>query len=79
MHITMAAEQYPTVDISREQIGSLDKHGYLFGQKITHSLSPFFHQLIYDNLGLKWSQVRLDSADMDQFLQLVQDPSFYGT
>lgn len=56
----------------------LDRHGYLFGQKITHSLSPFLHQIIYDHLGLKWSQIRLDSADMSQFLQLAQHPSFYG-
>ncbi|KAK2592395.1 Quinate dehydrogenase [Conoideocrella luteorostrata] len=56
----------------------LDRHGYLFGQKITHSLSPYLHQLVYDHLGLNWSQLRLDSADMAQFLQLVQDPSFYG-
>lgn len=56
----------------------LDRHGYLFGQKITHSLSPFLHQLVYDRLGLAWSQIRLDSCDMQQFLQLVQDPAFYG-
>lgn len=61
------------------QKNRLDRHGYLFGQKITHSLSPYLHQIIYDHLGLKWSQIRLDSADMSQFLQLVQHPSFYGT
>lgn len=61
-----------------DQKSRLDRHGYLFGQKITHSLSPFLHQIIYDHLGLKWSQIRLDSADMSQFLQLVQHPSFYG-
>ncbi|OAA43630.1 NAD(P)-binding domain protein [Metarhizium rileyi] len=56
----------------------LDRHGYLFGQKITHSLSPFLHQVIYDHLGLRWAQIRLDSADMSHFLQLAQHPSFYG-
>ncbi|POR35505.1 Quinate dehydrogenase, partial [Tolypocladium paradoxum] len=60
------------------EIASLDRHGYLFGQKLTHSLSPFFHQVIYDRLGLRWAQVRLDSADMARFLDLVQHPSFYG-
>jgi hypothetical protein len=60
------------------QKSQLDRHGYLFGQKLTHSLSPFLHQIVYDHLGLKWSQIRLDSADMTQFLQLVQHPSFYG-
>ncbi|QUC22936.1 uncharacterized protein UV8b_07177 [Ustilaginoidea virens] len=54
------------------------RHGYLFGQKITHSLSPFLHQLVYEELGLQWAQLRLDSADMAHFLELVQHPSFYG-
>ncbi len=56
----------------------LERHGYLFGQKITHSWSPYLHQLIYEELGLNWAQLRLDSADMGQFLELVQHPSFYG-
>ncbi|KAK0759665.1 hypothetical protein N5P37_007853 [Trichoderma harzianum] len=62
-------------DIER---AGLDKHGYLFGQKLTHSLSPFLHQVIYDHLNLRWSQVRLDSADLRLFLDLVQHPSCYG-
>lgn len=60
------------------QTSKLDRHGFLFGQKITHSLSPYLHQVIYDRLGLSWSQIRLDSSDIQQFLQLTQDPSFYG-
>lgn len=64
--------------LTPDQISQVEKHGYLFGQKITHSLSPFFHDVIYQNLGLRWGQVRLDSADMDHFLQLIRDPNFYG-
>ncbi|KAL7818533.1 NAD(P)-binding protein [Trichoderma gracile] len=57
---------------------SLDKHCYLFGQKITHSLSPFLHQVIYDHLNLRWAQLRLDSSDLQLFLELVQHPSCFG-
>ncbi|KAL7795758.1 NAD(P)-binding protein [Trichoderma ceciliae] len=57
---------------------ALDKHGYLFGQKLTHSLSPFLHQVIYDHLNLRWGQLRLDSTDLHLFLDLVQHPSCYG-
>lgn len=71
-------QQKPLGDTLEDQMARLDRHGYLFGQKITHSLSPFLHQIIYDHLGLKWSQIRLDSADMSQFLHLAQHPSFYG-
>ncbi|KAL6877917.1 NAD(P)-binding protein [Trichoderma longibrachiatum] len=62
-------------DIER---ASLDKHCYLFGQKITHSLSPFLHQVIYDHLNLRWAQLRLDSSDLQLFLQLVQHLLCYG-
>ena len=65
-------------ELERET-SALDKHGYLFGQKITHSLSPYLHQVIYENLGLRWGQVRLDSCDMQLFLRLVRHPDFYGT
>ncbi|KAL3954266.1 hypothetical protein ACCO45_012222 [Purpureocillium lilacinum] len=64
-------------ELERET-SALDKHGYLFGQKITHSLSPFLHQVIYENLGLRWGQVRLDSCDMQLFLRLVRHPDFYA-
>lgn len=61
-----------------DEVSKLERHGYLFGQKITHSLSPFLHDVIYQNLGLKWGQVRLDSADMNNFLELIKHPNFYG-
>ncbi|KAF2145130.1 uncharacterized protein K452DRAFT_135015 [Aplosporella prunicola CBS 121167] len=57
---------------------NLDRHGYLFGHPIAHSMSPLLHQTVYDELGLKWSQLPLDSTDMDDFLKRIQDPKFYG-
>lgn len=60
------------------QIDKLDRHGYLFGHGISHSMSPLLHQTIYDNLGLRWGQIPLDSTDMSLFLKLRQDPKFYG-
>jgi quinate dehydrogenase len=56
----------------------VEKHGYLFGYPIAHSFSPLFHQTVYDDLGLNWSQLFLESTDMDLFLRLRQDPKFYG-
>ncbi|KAF1816756.1 quinate dehydrogenase [Eremomyces bilateralis CBS 781.70] len=56
----------------------LERFGYLFGSPIAHSLSPLFHQTVYDALGLKWSQFPLESTDMNGFLELIQDPKFYG-
>ena len=56
----------------------LDRVNYLFGYPIAHSLSPLLHQTVYDNLGLRWGQIPLESRDMDHFLTLVQDPKFFG-
>lgn len=60
------------------KVDHLERHGYLFGQKLTASMSPLLHDVVYQNLGLKWAQLRLDSTDMDLFLKLRQDPKFYG-
>ncbi|EMC98330.1 hypothetical protein BAUCODRAFT_32361 [Baudoinia panamericana UAMH 10762] len=60
-------------------VDHLDRHGYLFGWPIAHSMSPLFHQTIYDNLGLRWSQLPLPSTDMDHFLQLIRHPKCYGS
>lgn len=70
-HLQAAPPVLPGVD-------HLDRHGYLFGQKLTASLSPLLHDVVYQNLGLDWAQVRLDSTDMDLFLRLRQHPRFYG-
>ena len=56
----------------------LERHGYLFGQKITASMSPIFHQTIFNDLGWAWEQFRLDSADIPSFLKLLQDPNCFG-
>lgn len=69
--VAAAAPELPSV-------GHLEKHGYLFGKKLTASMSPYLHDVVYSNLGLKWGQVRFDSADIPTFLQLTQAPSFYG-
>ncbi|CAM1511950.1 Fc.00g094630.m01.CDS01 [Cosmosporella sp. VM-42] len=70
---------YPSGDsLISTEVSQLQRHGYLFGQKITNSLSPFLHNVIYQDLGLRWGQVRLDSADMSTFLKLIRHPNFYG-
>lgn len=56
----------------------LDRHGYLFGYPIAHSMSPILHQTIYDGLGLNWSYLLLESLDTQLFLKLTKDPKFYG-
>jgi quinate dehydrogenase len=60
------------------QIDHLDRHGYLFGYPITHSMSPLMHQTVYDALQLSWSQLPLPSTDIEQFLRLIRHPKFYG-
>jgi quinate dehydrogenase len=62
-----------TTDISQ-----VERHGYLFGHPIAHSMSPLLHQTVYNNLGLDWSQIPLDSTDMNLFLELIKNPQFYG-
>ncbi|KAJ8106725.1 hypothetical protein ONZ43_g6965 [Nemania bipapillata] len=56
---------------------ALDRHGYIFGLKLAASLSPQFHQAIFDDLGWRWEQFRLDSADIPNFLNLLQDPKCF--
>ncbi|KAK7192799.1 quinate dehydrogenase [Paraphaeosphaeria sporulosa] len=71
----MAAQQQ---EIKDSRLDTVERHGYLFGHPIAHSLSPLLHQTIYDGIGLPWSQFPLDSTDMDLFLRLREDPRFYG-
>lgn len=63
---------------AKEILASLDRHGFLFGKKITNSLSPYLHGVVYRELNLNWAQMRLDSDDMDSFLKLIKHPRFYG-
>ncbi|KAF5002234.1 hypothetical protein FGRMN_540 [Fusarium graminum] len=79
MSVQQVSSSHPSGDsLHPEQISQLDRHGYLFGKKLTASLSPFLHNVIYQDLGLKWGQIRLDSADINGFLELAQHPDFYG-
>jgi quinate dehydrogenase len=59
-------------------VSQVERHGYLFGHPIAHSMSPLLHQTVYDNMGLDWSQIPLDSKDMNLFLELIKHPQFYG-
>ncbi len=56
----------------------LDGHSYLFGKKLTNSLSPELHAVVYSDLGLNWAQKRLDSDDIPSFLALLSDRKCYG-
>jgi quinate dehydrogenase len=60
------------------RIEQLDRHGYLFGQKLAASMSPLLHATIYQHSGLNWEQTRLDSADLEGFLDLVRHCKCYG-
>ncbi|KAF2033001.1 hypothetical protein EK21DRAFT_59722 [Setomelanomma holmii] len=67
-----------TVESRQPEVSHVERHGYLFGHPIAHSMSPLLHQTIYDNLGLNWSQIPFDSTDMPLFLNLIKHPQFYG-
>ncbi|KAK4236456.1 hypothetical protein C8A03DRAFT_45542 [Achaetomium macrosporum] len=75
--VTVQQEQ-PLGLTLKSSIDQLDRHGFLFGQKLTASMSPLLHSVVYRGLGLNWKQIRLDSADMDLFLRLIRHPKFYG-
>ncbi|EMD70031.1 hypothetical protein COCSADRAFT_107251 [Bipolaris sorokiniana ND90Pr] len=59
-------------------VSQTERHGYLFGHPIAHSMSPLLHKTVYDGLGLNWAQYPLESKDMSLFLQLIKHPQFYG-
>jgi quinate dehydrogenase len=67
-----------SLEVGAPNVTHVERHGYLFGHPIAHSMSPLLHQTVYDNLGLNWSQIPLDSTDMNLFLDLIKHPSFYG-
>lgn len=72
-------EQQPLALTLESRIGHLDRHGFLFGTKLSNSMSPLLHDVVYRGLNLNWEQIRLDSTDMDLFLNLIRHPKFYGT
>jgi quinate dehydrogenase len=51
---------------------------YLFGQPIAHSVSPLFHQTIFNELELPWRYIRLDSEDPEDLLWLLYRDDFVG-
>ncbi|KAK5653039.1 hypothetical protein OQA88_9325 [Cercophora sp. LCS_1] len=55
------------------------RYSYLFGKKLTNSMSPELHAVVYSELGLPWAQQRLDSDDIPAFLNLLKDPNCYGS
>lgn len=67
-----------TTSASLFKTEQLDGIGYLFGRNISHSFSPLLHGTVYEGLGLNWQQFLLDSGDVTQFLQLLQEPKCFG-
>ncbi|KAJ5096616.1 hypothetical protein N7456_007337 [Penicillium angulare] len=51
---------------------------YLFGQPISHSVSPYFHNTIFQNVGLPWRYIRLDSKDLRDLAWLMHRNDFMG-
>lgn len=60
-------------------VTQLDGFVSFFGYPIKHSFSPLLHQTVYDNIGLKWSQLPFESVDTDRFLEILQDPKCHGS
>ena len=75
----MADCSQSTMDNPLPSTDHLERFGVLFGAPIAHSLSPLFHQTIFDDLDLKWSQLFLESTDMSHLLTLFKDERFFGT
>ncbi|OQV10071.1 Shikimate dehydrogenase substrate binding domain-containing protein [Cladophialophora immunda] len=51
---------------------------YLFGYPLKHSLSPLVHNTTFENLGIPCKMTALESLDLPGFLQLTQEPRFFG-
>lgn len=58
---------------------NLERHGFLFGYPIKHSLSPLLQSTCFKHLNLKWSFSLLESTDMALFLHLLKDKRLYGS
>lgn len=72
------ATDYAVEDAPHHNTDHLDKVSYLLGHPIAHSLSPLFHQTIYDSLSLNWSQLLHESLSITSFLPLMRAPKFFG-
>jgi len=73
-----AERENAIVRCAAPNVEHLDRHGYLFGYPIAHSMSPIFHQTIFNGLGLRWSQLPLPSTDIEHFLELIKHPKCFG-
>lgn len=51
---------------------------YLLGKGISHSLSPQFHNQLFDTLGLPWKFQLLDTSVPEDLIPLMRDPAFVG-
>ena len=67
-----------TEDESHHNTDRLDRVAFLFGHPISHSLSPLFHQTIYDSFSLNWSQLFHESLSITSFLKVMNSPKFVG-
>lgn len=52
--------------------------GFLFGHPISHSVSPYFHQTIWEHIGLAGEFALLDSMDEEDFVQKLRSPDCVG-
>lgn len=66
------------VDAIVSEAMKLDRHGYLFGLELADSWSPYLHDVVYQEFGLRWGQVRLESDDVSLLLRLARHALFYG-
>ena len=61
-----------------EQLSRVDHVFYLFGYGIQHSLSPFLHQVVFDDFGLNWAYLLFEQKELAPCLQAMRDPKFLG-
>src|SRR6266536_3580997 len=52
---------------------------YLFGHPISHSVSPIFHNLVFETLNLPWSYTLLESRNVRDLQRVVQLSDFIGS
>jgi quinate dehydrogenase len=60
-------------------VDQYERHGFLFGYPIAHSLSPCLHNKVFEQLNVNWGFELLESKDMNLFLTRLRDERLYGT
>lgn len=53
-------------------VASLDRHAFLVGTPIAHSLSPLLHHSLYSTIHENWGQVLYDTPDLRSFLEMLR-------